>query len=266
MKTVNLAPLPSYLFTFLLFYLSCGCSSSDEDKDNGGGTPAANATFSASEMPEWHVDLSGNEQKPQWTAPDPSQYESKMIFLLRLQKELVPFSTDDDVMGVFVDDQCRALSQRSGNEQKVFFVLNVHGNNTATPENYQLRYYSGGLKRLFVLSGQNTLLNERSIGIDSDFSPMLTAGQTKFSVMTELTVDFVASDDHPVYAEEDLVGVFVNGECRGVGKPGDPFLVFSNSTDEQGELRYYSIFEGGVFTSSSKVLLSGGSQTIPFNF
>ena len=249
---------------FLLLLLTWGCSTNDDDEKEDAGHATKN--FVASDgIPYWVVNQQADQQRPQWESPDPSQFENKMIVMLRLQDELVPFSTDDDLMAVMNGDECRALSQRSGNDEKVFFVINVHGNSTVEANNYRLCYYSGGLRQLFEINTPpNTFHNERNLGIDSDFSPDFTVGSTKYSVKTQLTVS--PGMIEAIDADWDLVGVFVDGECRGVGYPDQPFTVFSYTTSEQAELRYFSSKEQGIFTSTQKVMLTGEPQSYAFEF
>ena len=237
--------------------LGWGCSSSDDD---GQG----HAFVSTNQQPNWQVDMSDNQPYPQWTAPDPAQFDSKMIVMLRLQEELVPFSTDDDLMAVFVGDECRALSTRDGNDQKVFFVLNLHGHSNTSSEHFTLHYYSGGLKQLFTLSGNNKFLNEQNVGVESDFSPQLMDGSTKYSIKTKLTVALSNSGNLPPVSEHDRVAVFVGEDCRGVGIPGTPFTVFSNQTDEQGQVYYYNATQGGIYTAAKTVSLTGEQQSFIF--
>ncbi len=245
--------------------LTWGCSSSDDDENNNGPDTTNSAFKECSEVPRWQVDQSDNQPRPQWTPPDPSKFENKMIVLVRLQDELVPYSTDDDMMAVLVDNECRALSIRSGNEEEVYFVLNVHGNAGDVSEYFQLCYYSGGLKQLFVLNApKDTYLNERTVGIDSAFSPELTKGSTKYSVKTPITVDLNLTNGSPVDTDQDLVGVFVGDECRGVGKVGETFVVFNNSEDEPCELRFFSWAQKGIFTIKNKFQFNGDPRNITF--
>lgn len=256
-----------FILSMAALTLAWGCSSDDEETavqpDNG---PETTTVFTASAQPQWQVDMNAGQPKPQWTAPDPSEYENSMVVMVRLQDELVPFSTDDDLMAVFVDDDCRALSTRDGNSEKVYFVLNVHGNSSGTPENYQVCYYSGGLKQLFVLNAPtNSFLNERILGVESDFSPAFTDGSTKYAVKTGITVSL--PDPMPFeMTSADRVAVFVGNECCGVGIPGESFTVYGNSPDEEGQLRYYSHKQGGIYTSAQKIKLTGEIQNVIFEF
>lgn len=249
------------------FTMAWSCSSSDENDNNDNGGLTGTSSFMASQQPQWQVDMNDNQQPPQWEAPDPSKYECKMIVMLRLQDELVPYSTDDDVMAVISNDECRALSKRDGNAQKVYFVINVHGNTSESGGNFRLCYYSGGLKQLFQLdTPQNTFFNERNVGIDNDFSPPLLDGATKYAVKTKVNVSFPLTNGDPILTENDQLAVFVDGECRGVGKAGQPFTVFTNSTGERGELRYYSQKRGGIFIAAKRLTLTGEPQSVTFEF
>ncbi len=255
------------MFMAAVLTMSWGCASNDDDDNKGNGGLTGTSTFQASQQPQWQVDMSDSQERPQWAAPDPSKYENKMIVMLRLQDELVPFSTDDDLMAVLAGDECRALSDRGGNAQKVYFVINVHGNSSESGDNFRLCYYSGGLKQLFVLdTPQNTFFNERNVGIDNDFSPPLLDGATKYAVKTKVTVSFPLTNGDPILTENDQLAVFVDGECRGVGKAGQPFTVFTNSAGERGELRYYSQKRGGIFIAAKRLTLTGEPQSVTFEF
>ena len=247
-------PLLYIIMAMAALTLAWGCSSGSDDSDDA-------AEFLSGSQPQWSVDMNDSQERPSWTAPDPSLYENKMIVMLRLQDELVPYSTDDDLMAVFVGNNCRALSTRAGNGQKIFFVLNVHGNNEVSAEHFTLSYYSGGLRQLFTLSGKNTFLNELNVGVEGNFSPPLLTGSTKYPVKTEVTVNV---PNKFFVLPADMAAVFVGDECRGVGKPGEPFIVFGLLPDEQGTLRYYNADQGGIYTASAPLFLNGEPQAVSF--
>ena len=244
-----------YIIAMAVLTLVWGCSSNDDD----GIDRSHVAKFDESAyQPFWWVDMTADQQAPQWTSPDPAQYENKMIILLRLQEELVPYSTDDDLMAVFVGDECRALSRRSGTDSEVYFVLNVHGKNSYATEQFVIYYYSGGYKQLFSLEGENTFRNEMNVGIETEYVPDLMSGSTKYPVKTELCVTPIPIKNQELEESEfDLVGVFVGDECRGVGKPNETFHVYSYKKGEKGTLCYYNMKQGGVFTCPDPIDLSG---------
>lgn len=237
-----------------------GCSSSDDDVTGGSGS--SNTTFETAAAPEWEVNMQSSQEQPQWQPPVPSLYENKMIVMLRLQDELVPYSTDDDVMAVFIGGECRALSQRSGDLQTVYFVLNIYGENTSAPEEFALCYYSGGLKQEFWLRGENMFINETNFGTENDVVLDIMSGTTKYARQTVLNVTPKSSDGMTVDSDDDIVGVFVGGECRGVGRPGTDFNVFHQQNGEQAQLRYYSKSRGGIYTVRQSLTLTAGIEIV----
>jgi len=255
-----------YLLVSLSVLFAWGCSSSDDDSTNGGNTTNGASTFETANAPQWVVNMNSNQEQPQWQSPDPTLYEDKMIAVIRLQEELVPSSTDDDLMAVFVGDECRALSHRSGNGDAVYFVLNIYGNSSTDPEQLALGYYSGGLKQEFWRRGENGFLNEVNVGTDSDFVLDLMTGTTKYERGTVFVVNPKAREGVAIDGDADRVGVFVNGECRGVGRPGTAFNVFHQQNETAAELRYYSSSQGGIFTQKAPLTLDAGYQTIDFDF
>lgn len=243
-----------------IFIGLAACSSDDE------GTSENRSSFESAKAPQWEVDMHSDQTKPQWTAPTSRLYKDKMILMIRLQEELAPYSTDDDLMAVFIDDECRALSQRSGNDAVIYFVLNTYGNSTSEPEQFAVCYYSGGLHQEFWLRGENMFLDEKNLGTESDIVLNFMSGTTKYARQTVFIVNPKAKEGITINNNADLVGVFVNGECRGVGKPGVSFNVFHQPNETQAELRYYSSIQGGIYTSRKALTLDTGYQTIDFNF
>ena len=91
------------------------------------------------------------------------------------------YSTDDDLMAVFIGDECRALSRRSGDAEAIYFVLNIYSNPSSDPEYFILCYYSGGLRLKFVLKDEIRFLNEKNLGTEDDFILDLLSGMTKYA-------------------------------------------------------------------------------------
>ena len=90
------------------------------------------------------------------------------VWMLRLLEELVPYSTDDDLMAVFIGDECRALSRRSGDAEAIYFVLNIYSNPSSDPEYFILCYYSSSRGGIFTQTAPLTL-NTDDQTIDFDF-------------------------------------------------------------------------------------------------
>lgn len=238
-----------------------GCSSDDDDS-------STTYTFIEVARPEWSVDLVGNDVAPSWLAPDPTLFESSMFIMVKLQDELVPYSTDDDLMTVFINGDCRTVPSKRNVDQSgnIYFVLKIRGNGNDRDVLFALSYYSAGLHRIFTLEGQQTFATEVTYGYAEDFVPPLLSGCTKYPVQNTLTVNLPAKAPFTA-ADGDCVAVFVGNECRGVGTVEEPFTVFRTAENETLQLRYYSAQKGGVFTLTQAVTLAAQEeQTITLTF
>jgi hypothetical protein len=234
-----------------------GCSTMDDDEVNGGSTEGeASSTFAASEKPGWSIELMGNDAKPNWVAPNPSNYESSMVIMVKLQNELVPYSTDDDRMTIFIGNECRARPSVRNIEDNgdIYFVLNIWGNSSDRDVTFGLHYYCAALHQIFTLRGIATFVAERTYGIEEDYVPPLLKGCKKYPIQNTLFI--TQADNAPfVPATNDLVAVFVGNECRGVGQIGKAFTVFRTSVNETLQLRYYSSEKGGIYTLNQTVTM-----------
>ena len=222
--------------------MAWGCSSDDEEKLEG-------STFIASEKPKWLVNLVGNDDKPQWEAPDPLKYESSMFIMVKLEPRLVAFSTDDDIMTVLINDECRAVPavRQIDNFNSYYFVLKVRGNSKDRDVSFSLCYYCAMLHQLFILTGEGSFATERTYGVEEDFIPPMFKGNTKFPVQFKLSIHL--PENAPFnQSKDDRVAVFVGDECRGQGEPDRPFYVFCTNENETLRVCYYSAEKGGIYT------------------
>ena len=246
--------------------LGWGCSSDDkEEPDNGSDTPASK--FAASEKPTWAVDMTANDAVPTWIAPDPSEFESNMFIMARLEEELAAHASDDDQMAVFIGSECRAWTQQRNvtSDGGVYYVLNIYGNSSDYQSTFSLRYYSVALHQLFILKGNETFASEHIYGFDEDFVPPLLTGSSKYPVQRKLTVTLPTKLPFNVSAD-DRVAVFVDGDCRGIGKAETPFTVYSIKSGETAQVRYYSAKKAGIYTINQSVTLKDKNQTLQIAF
>ena len=237
MKTIRFILLTAVLT------LLWGCSSDDD------GTSSNGSTFVGSGKPAWSVDLSGSDDTPSWIAPEPTKFESSMFIMVKLQEELIPYSTDEDRLTVFIGDECRAVpaEPNKDDEGNVFFVLKIRGNSTDRAVNLTLCYYCAQLRQIFVLEGQETFVSELTYGVDEDFVPPLLEGCKKYPANQLVKVNLPANLPF-AQADGDMIGAFVGNECRGVGYAGQPFTVFCTTHEESFQLRYYSETRAGVYS------------------
>lgn len=236
--------LPFCLFTCIL--LLCGCSS--DSSDDNGGTPASqDYTFAPQAKPTWAIDWKMNQQAPEWNEPDPVTYECTMYLLVRLQDELVPYVTDTDQMCVMIGGQCRGLSPHQRfDDGGIYFWLTVEGDYEEQGQPLRLAYYSHQLQHLFTIDTDLVFADEVAWGDIDDYVPDLLRGNAKYPVQTVVTPPLPS----PLPFTQDggdCMAVFVGAECRGVASPGQPLIVYGLA-GESGQLRYYSVKQGGVFT------------------
>ena len=236
---------------------SCSSDSDDESIEN-------HATFvKVDKDPDWQNEwldaMVYTDSKPDWELVDMSDFDSHSVLVVKLDKELIPRSTDDDIMAVFVDGECRAVSPRNVVYDEISFVLNVRGSSSGFGSEFSLCYYSGGLHQIFKVTEQGgILINEYILGTDKDFTLPLIYGGNKFS---DITICIVQLPDNAPFkqTDDDLIAAFVGGECRGVCKMKDNWLrIFTHSPNEQVTLRYYSAESGGVYTDCTPIDYNNG--------
>lgn len=235
--------------------LAWGCSSDDENKDKF-------SEFTPSGKQDWKVDLTADDPVSEWTAPDPSRYESSIFIRIRLEDELARHSSDDDIVTVFIDDECRAYSNaRNVNDNGgIYYILKIHANSSYVQTNISLRYYCASLHQVFSISGRNTFASGHTYGFDEDYVPPLLSGSSKYPVQGELNV--ILPQELPFTATaNDAVAVFAGNECRGTGVVGKPFTVFGRQEGETLQIRYYSAEKGGVYILSNMLKTSVQAQT-----
>lgn len=235
MKTIKTLVLVAALI------MAWGCSSSDGDE-------LAASTFESCAKPSWIVNLEGTDNAPSWTAPNPADYESSMIVMVKLQEELAMYSSEADLMTVFIGDECRTKpASPNSNAHGCYFILKIWGNTLDRDVIFSLRYYCASLHQVFVQEWKENFAAERTIGVDEDFVPSLLKGSTKYPLQSSLTVNL--PDNAPFTpADGDCVAVFAGVECRGVGTVGEPFTVFRTTEKETLQVHYYSIEKAGVYT------------------
>ena len=241
-----------FIFVILAAVLTSvwGCSSDDE-------TVTVSYTKTATQQsPNWVVDMHSNDEMPSWDDPDLSQFENSMYLLIKLQEDLVPYSTSDDRMACFINDECRSVvAHRSihQGEGGIYFPIKVLGNSIDHNINFELRYYSGGLHQLFSLTHTGSFIAEMTYGIEEDFEPYIMLGSTKYPVGMNI---FVNTDRLPFkVGDDDLVAAFVGDECRCVSKPGQSIYIFAKQEGEQAEIRYYSSLENCIYTLKEKLTI-----------
>ncbi len=262
------------LLAALTLVWGCGSSSDDEDTnteptpvtpENPTPDESTNAAWTVvSELPSWTIDWSANDPRPDWTNPDAGLFENWMIVMVKLPEDLIPFVSAEDMMAVFISGELRGVSSQAvvlnrdeSEEDKTYFIIKAFGY-SAVEANlpFTVKYYSSKLKQLFSVDGNETFIPEGDLGVSSDYVPPLLLGASNYPVIHSLFLNFVIDDsvESPfIPSPGDLIGIFINGECRGYTHLGAstfngriPLTVYSKEEGETMVLRYFSTVKWAV--------------------
>lgn len=199
------------------------------------------------QAPQWQVDWSGNEARPDWTDPDESIYENWTMMLVKIEEALLPYVSANDMLAMFVGDELRGLSKPAivfgtGEVDATQYVLKIYGNENMGDEvTLTMKYYNAQLKQLFSISENIKLDDNLLIGFDQPFTPIFTSGTTKYPVTTGINVASILAGAGLTPAKGDMVAAFVGDECRGVDEwPLEEMLtVYQKEEGETVVLKYY---------------------------
>ena len=248
-----------YLSIVLLASLLFGaCRSDDGDGENGSRNTSYTET-PVSEAPDWHIDWNNNQECPDWSEPDFTNYENWTILMAEIEKELQPFVSEDDMMALFVNGELRGLAKNpatsTDGKQTISgrFIIKAYGNETDTETvNIALKYYCQNLKHLFTLSENITLDPDETIGIDEEFIPEFTKGSAKYPVVKMVIVENLLAKAGIKSDAGNMTGAFVGEECRGKVKLTEfgttQMFIYGRTTGESVTLKYYDANNGHLFT------------------
>ena len=105
-----------------------------------------------SQAPEWQIDWSNDQERPDWTEPDGSLYENWTILMVQMEEALQPYVSEDDMMAIFINGELRGLASPAttvdGDQTgTAMFLMKAYGNESSKERvNISLQYYSHRLK------------------------------------------------------------------------------------------------------------------------
>ncbi len=256
-----------------------GCSSSsNDDEDNNGGGNQTTKWIKTSGSPDWKIDWFANDEAPSWNGPVVERYESWMILMVKLQPQLAEYSTDKDLMAVFIGNELRAVAKPAinlGDNKDVNFILKILGNEDSDKSvNITLKYYNYQLRHMFTLQGNEKFVPEIVYGVEEPFMPDLLTGSSKYPVMTKLSV-FLPSAAQQALTPQlgDIVAVMVGNECRGLAIVDEHLFaapydisVFSMGEGETGTIFYYNAREKAIWNTGESVALTGNEKRVDVTF
>ena len=121
--------------------LFAACSSSDDDN-------TSNTTDGTTTLP---TPAAGTDQRPDWQAPHYSLFEGMtMSVQIGLQKELLPYVSENDLMCAVMSDEVRAVTNVKETGGQYYFPLSVLGSSNEGA--VTLKYYCDKLHRIFTVA------------------------------------------------------------------------------------------------------------------
>lgn len=247
--------------SILLAGLFLGACSSDDEKENTSFTVEESEA-----VPSWQMDWSYNQERPDWQAPQASDYENWAVLLVKMEDALLPYISDDDMMAVFVEGELRSLASPAlnlGSEEpsySSYFLLKVYGNETQEKLlDIKLCYYNSRLRHIFTRTAQINYQPDEIYGVDEDIIPQFTLGAEKYPVVINVQVDGIIAKAGLTPAEDDICAAFVGDECLGVASltiDNSTMTIFGHQQDEVATLKYYRAEEKKIYTFPDAVKIS----------
>jgi hypothetical protein len=248
------------LMSLLLASLLIGACSSD---DSDGG-PAVIET-ELKQTPQWQIDWSNNQERPNWTEPNATAYENWTFLMIQIEPTLQPYVSDGDQMALFINDELRGLAKPAVDLTGALsnprsFVMKAYGNEAASERvNIKLSYYCQKLKHIFTLSDDIKFDSEEMTGLYEDFIPPFTEGATKYTVKKDVDVESILRRAGITPAAGNLIGAFAGEECRGVATVSDlgsaSMFILGRSAGEQITLRYYDAVNKRLYSIANALTL-----------
>ncbi len=257
----------------------CACSSDDDENGEEPGVQNQYTLLNMGTAPSWEIDWTHHDERPNWESPDAAGYENWMIVMVKLQDELVPFASQDDLMAAYIGHELRAVNgpaktslegtETTGNGA-VRFILKILGNESSDKKvKITLKYYNSKLKQIFTLEGDETFTAEKVWGVDQDLVLPLTKGSSKYPVHMDLMLGLQALEKNFTFTGNDLVAVMVGDECRGIMSMADAIsnhstamTVYGKQEGEEGRLLYYNAESRETWDLNTTVTISSGGGMI----
>jgi len=176
------------------------------------------------EAPQWQIDWSYNQPRPDWQEPSASSYMNFSVILVTLEEELQPYASNNDLLALFVGDELRgmsgpALDMSTGETDTNHFLVKAYGNESdGDMIDVTLKYYNAQLRQVFSRSTTMAYNPDEVLGIEEDFIPNFTLGSAKYPVVKTIDVADILASAGITPAEGDIAAAFVGDECRGVSQ------------------------------------------------
>lgn len=244
--------------TFILLAAITLVTACSDDDESAGSFSVSNVA----DEPQWQVDWTFNQERPDWQSPEESNFDNWAIILVKLEEDLQPYVDPNDLMAIYVDGQIRGVASpavlQDGSMSDGEFLIKAYGNDVDSGILWiGVRYYSSRLHHIFTLVSSIYYQPEQVYGIDEEFVPDLTLGAEKFPILMRVRPADVMNGTPIQPAEGDRIAAFVGDECRGVLTIDErllsPAVELPVMGREEGEIvsfKYYEAATKRVYTFS----------------
>ncbi len=217
-------------------------------------------------LPAWKLDLTGNDEAPQWNNPAEGVYQSSMTAVIRLSDFLQSYANGNDRIAAFVGDECRGTASPQDVEEQTLYFLYIKGNTSET-DKVTLAYYSAANKKIYTCTDLLAFEQNGIYGTASDpqTPPFNKSGKYPYvmNAVVSLPDDFVATPQ-----TDDKIGAFAGNDCRGVtvvtpkGDKGGYALEIRGTEEstQRIDFKYYSVADKKIYTCSASVPFEAGKS------
>ncbi len=211
------------IYIALLSFVMFSCSDDEKyttfdaptwsvDKAGYQEKPAWNISFAGSEdTPNWVYNMKSSDAAPSWQA---AKYTFSMTAVVVLSDYLSRFETDKDEMAVFLNDECRGVATTRIIDDKKYYFIMIAGESTDKGK-LSFKFYNDSLNHIYYCDDVvdfklNTKYGSLEIPI---VLPIDNTGKFPDIMYAHVTIPSNAKQHN-----DDVLAVFVDGECRGVGE------------------------------------------------
>lgn len=213
------------------------------------------------EAPEWNVVKPNPMAVPEWKAPDMYVYPASMTAVIRMSEYIQPDVTENDIIGAFIDGECRGLGSAIKNaDGEILFLMQIKAS-LSEKRKVEFRFYSTKKQELFTTGEVVNFEADESLGsIDNPYTMTWNSkGELPYYMDLNVTVNLDSFDQGSV-AEGDVVAAFVDSECRGLGTAvktdegyAFKFRTWARDLSEKLSLRYYTSELKDIYVYDNKV-------------
>ena len=192
--------------------------------------------------------------------------------MVTLEDNFLKYSSDNDMLAVFLNNECRGVSYRNVmNDGGVTYLLHIKGSSEEVGKQMELRYYCDMLHYMSI-PGWTPSFEPNNL-MTSAYQLVLRPedGSKKYPLRTTVLIEH--SNELPfTIKQNDLLGIFNGDECLGVAEldiyDNSKWRIeaFSNDMTKPVQFRYYSADKGGVYTFPMSIPLNGNFVIVEVEF